>query len=112
MGSLKQKDIVVVSLNPIIGHEQAGVRPAVIVSGDAFHVSGVCLICPLTQKIKNFFGNPVLGLDKENGLNSDSEILVGQIRAVDQQRIVKKIGQISDSQLKEIFKGLDYLLER
>ncbi|MBU4480267.1 type II toxin-antitoxin system PemK/MazF family toxin, partial [Patescibacteria group bacterium] len=90
-----QKDIVLVSLDPTIGHEQKGTRPAVIVSADSFHSSGMCLMCPLTQKLKNFFGDVILETNKTNKLNKKSEILTGQIRAIDQNRIVKKIGEIS-----------------
>ena len=105
----EQRDIVLVSLDPVIGHEQKGVRPAVIVSAYGFHSSGMCLMCPLTQKIKNFYGDIVVEPNKENNLGKRSEILVGQIRAVDHQRIVKKIGVISNKELKLILSGLNVL---
>jgi len=36
MGKIKQKDIILVKFNPIVGHEQSGTRPAVVISGNSF----------------------------------------------------------------------------
>ena len=106
---IKQKDIILVSLSPTVGHEQCGTRPAVVVSAEAYHVSGMCLMCPLTQKLKKFFGDVILKPNQENKLDKESEILVGQIRAVDQKRIIKNIGKISDNELERCLIGLNAL---
>ncbi len=105
----EQKDIVLISLDPTIGHEQKGTRPAIIISAEGFHNSGMCLMCPLTQKLKNFWGDAILTPNKTNGLNKESEILTGQIRAIDQRRIIKKIGEITDRELSQTITGLNNL---
>lgn len=105
----EQKDIVLVSLDPTIGHEQKGIRPAVIISAQGFHNSGMCLMCPLTQKIKDFFGDVILKPNKNNGLEKNSEILIGQIRSVDQKRIIRTIGKISQKELQNILLGINML---
>jgi len=112
MGKVAQRDVVYVALDPTEGHEQAGKRPAVVVSGNAFHISGMCLVCPLTQNIKNFYGDVMLERTTQNGLKKRSEILVGQIRAIDQRRVVATFGSITSKELHDVFAGFDVLCER
>ena len=109
---ISQRDIVSISLNPTKGREQRGTRPAVIISGNAFHISGLCLACPLTTKIRKFEGNVILTPNKTNNLKSQSEILIGQTRSLTQERIGRKIGSISTSQLESVFEGIDLILNR
>ena len=112
MGKIKQRDIVLVEFDPIVGHEQSGTRPAVVISGNSFHVSGIVFVCPITTKIKIFFGNIILIPDKINFLKEKSEILIGHIRSIDQKRCIKRIGRITQYQLNDILKNFDYLVER
>ena len=54
---LKQRDIFLVNLSPTVGHEQSGLRPAVIISGNAYHNFGIVMVSPLTTQIKNINNN-------------------------------------------------------
>lgn len=48
-------DIVLINLNPQAGHEQAGKRPALVVSPAAYNLkSGLALLCPVTSRIKGY----------------------------------------------------------
>lgn len=107
-----QRDIVNISLSPTRGREQRGVRPAVVISGNAFHASGLCVVCPLTTAIHSFEGDVILKPDPINNLKSISEVLVGHVRSVSFERINKKIGVIQENQLAAIFKGVDLVLDR
>ena len=107
-----QRDIVLISLDPIKGREQRGKRPAVVVSGNAYHVSDICVVCPLTSKIHNFVGDVVLKPNPINKLTAVSEVLVGHVRSVSQERITKKIGVIQAVELENIFKGIDLIFDR
>lgn len=109
---IDQRDIVVVDFNPVRGHEQNGKRPAVVISGASFHVSGGAIVCPVTTKIKNYGGDVVLKPNSNNKLDATSEILVGQVRTISIERISKKIGVISTSELQCVFEGLDLLFDR
>ena len=109
---VSQKDIVNISLNPTRGREQRGVRPAVVMSGDAFHVSGLCVICPLTTKLHKFEGDVILKPDPINTLKAESEVLVGHVRSVSLDRIIGKIGVIQAPQLESIFQGIDLVFDR
>ena len=107
-----QKSVVILDLDPTKGREQKGVRPAVVISGDAFHVSGTAIICPVTTVIKKYAGDIILKPNRINGLDELSEVLIGQVRVVSVERIARKIGKITDAELTLIFAGLDLLCGR
>jgi len=90
-----QREVWLVRLDPIRGHEQAGTRPAVIVSRDELNQSGwsLCLGVPLSTRDR---GSPlhVEILPPESGLRSPSYALVDRIRALDRSRLVKRLGAI------------------
>src|SRR3990167_2001496 len=103
-----QKDIYLVDLDPIKGREQRGERPAVIISGNTMNKNlGVFIICPISSKIKNYAGCVKVSKNKTNKLSEDSEIITFQIRAIAKERMIKKIGEITSEQLKEILYSLN-----
>lgn len=103
-----QKDIYWANLNPTKGKEQKGERPVVIISGNTMNTNfGVSIICPISSKIKNYAGCVKLEKNKINKLNEDSEIITFQIRTIAKERMIKKIGEITNEQLKEIFDALN-----
>ena len=102
-----QKEIYWANLNPTKGKEQKGKRPVVIISGNAMNKNfGVFIICPISSKIKNYAGCVKLEKNKINKLSENSEIITFQIRTIAKERMIKKIGEITDAQLKEIFYSL------
>jgi len=103
-----QKDIYFVDLDPIKGKEQNGRRPVVIVSGNTMNKNlGVFIVCPISSKVKNYAGCVNVPKNKINKLNEDSEIITFQIRAIAKERMIKKIGEITNEQLKEIINSLN-----
>ena len=103
-----QKDIYLADLNPIKGREQKGKRPVVIISGNAMNKNfGVFIICPISSKVKNYAGCVKLEKDRINHLSENSEIITFQIRTIAKERMIKKIGEITDAQLKEVFYSLN-----
>lgn len=107
-----QGELWYVDLNPVKGSEQAGFRPVVILSGNLANKYLQTLICcPLTSKIKNYKGNIVLKPNKINGLTEDSEILTHQIRSISKERIVKKIGNVSNVEIEELKMCLNEILK-
>jgi mRNA interferase MazF len=108
---MKQAEIWYADLNPIKGSEQAGYRPVVIISGNLVNkYLNIAIVCPLTSKVKNYKGNLVLEPTKQNGLETDSEVLVFHIRSISQDRLVKKIGEISQNELVQVKAGLNDIL--
>ena len=109
---MKQREIWYADLNPAKGREQADYRPVVIVSGNVLNkYLDIVIACPLTTKIKRYKGNLVLQPSKQNGLAQPSEILVFHIRSLSKNRLVKKLGTITQNQLNEIKQGLDDILK-
>lgn len=104
---MKQGEIWYADLNPVRGNEQRGVRPVVVVSGNAMNDhSGICIVCPLTSKVKNFAGCVVVQPDEDNQLRQASEILTFQIRTIAKQRLANRIGAITPVQLQAVKNGL------
>lgn len=108
---MRQCEIWYANLNPGKGSEQLGFRPIVIVSGNLLNeYLQIVITCPLTTKIKNYKGNVILEPDEINGLTEKSEIMTFHIRSVSKDRLVKKIGRITEKQLNELKIGLDDIL--
>ncbi|MDI1324128.1 MAG: type II toxin-antitoxin system PemK/MazF family toxin [Algoriphagus sp.] len=104
---MRQGEIWMSDLNPSIGSEQAGRRPVVILSGNLMNrFLQVVITAPLTSKIKNYQGNPILHPNQINGLKIQSEILVFHIRSISKDRLIEKIGEIQKSELKQALETL------
>ena len=109
---MKKKEIWNVFFDPVIGSEQAGNRPAVIVSGNNLNNNlDVIWVCPLSSSIHEFEGNPILKPNSENGLKNESEIMVFQIRSISKKRLKKKIGSISTKEMNQISVTINDILE-
>lgn len=92
--------------------EQSGVRPVVIVSGNLLNkYLNIVICCPLTTKIKNYKGNVVLQPNAKNKLKLASEILTFHIRSISKERLIKKTGEISSSEIATIKHTLNDILE-
>ena len=108
---MKQREIWLADLNPVKGSEQKGIRPVVVISGNAMNDNlGICIVCPLSSKIKNYAGCLVLNKDASNGLDHDSEIITFQVRTISKERLISKIGEITKQQLEVNKKGLQEVL--
>ena len=85
-----------VRLDPVAGHEQAGTRPAVVISREAFNASGwgLCVCVPLTTRDR---GSPlhVAIIPPEGGVRVTSYALVDQVRAVDRSRLIERWGAVN-----------------
>ena len=108
---MKQREIWYANLNPVKGGEQKGFRPVVIISGNVVNeYLKIVIACPLTTQIKNYKGNIILEPDEINGLSAKSEILIFHVRSISKERLIKKIGQISENQLEKLKDGLNDIL--
>lgn len=108
---MRQREIWYADLNPTKGSEQSGFRPVVVISGNMLNTHlKVVIVCPLSSKIKNYKGNVVLNPNDKNGLTSPSEIIIFHLRSISKDRLVRKIGEISESELSYLKEGLDDIL--
>jgi len=98
---MRQGEIWYADLNPTKGSEQAGFRPVVILSGNLLnkHLK-VVITVPLTTKIKNYQGNPILKPNHTNNLKQTSEMMVFHIRSISKERLIEKMGSITNGELQ------------
>ena len=94
-------DIWFVDLTDARGHEQAGLRPAVVL---AVAYGGLTIVVPLTTTPAALSFPHTYGIEKssQNGLTSDSAALIFQIVALSEDRFVKKIGRCSVEDMESI----------
>jgi mRNA interferase MazF len=107
---IKQFDIWLANLNPPKGTEVGKVRPVVVVQTDYLnetHPSTV--VCPITSNIKVELKLLRVHLKKE--LDKPSDILVEQIRTIDNKRFLQKIGQLSKEQRTTLKANLRIVLD-
>ncbi|MBI1287359.1 MAG: type II toxin-antitoxin system PemK/MazF family toxin [Flavobacteriales bacterium] len=108
---MKQREIWQANLNPTKGSEQAGFRPVVIISGNLMNeYLNVVIACPLTSKLKNYKGHVILHPSDQNGLSEPSEILNFHVRSISKDRLMKRLGTISEKELELTKKGLNEIM--
>lgn len=92
-----------VDLNPVRGHEQAGKRPALVVSVDLFNrgPAGLVVILPITTKDKGIPFHVVIS-PSEGGLTEKSYIKCEDIRSVSKERLFSLAGKVSSSTMAEV----------
>jgi mRNA interferase MazF len=101
-------DVILLSFDPTSGHEQAGFRPAVVLSPKLYNkASGLCLVCPITTKTKGYpFEVALEGARKTSGV-----ALADQVRSIDwQARKIKIVDRISPAALAAILAKAKTLL--
>ena len=112
MVTIRRGDVVLCDLNPVVGTEQAGIRPAIIVQIDrANAVSPHTIIVPFTTKIRRaLLPSHAFVPAGVGGLSQDSVALCEQIRVIDKRRIIRVIGHLDDSYPEEIARALRTIL--
>lgn len=110
---MKKWEVWLADLNPQIGTEPGKVRPVVIIQTDLLNnVHPSTIICPITTNIELKSNILRVHLDKnEGGVNKKSDILIDQLRAIDNQRFVKKLGKISDKNKQKLFENIKIILD-
>ena len=91
-------DIVWLSFDPQAGHEQAGHRPAVVLSPSSYNAkTSLMICCPMTSQIKNYpFEVRIAGA-------SPSAVLADQVKSLDwRKRSARRRGTISAAELAEV----------
>ena len=78
--------VVIVDLDPTVGHEQQGLRRALVVSYEPFHRSGLVTICPITTRAAKYPGEVPIRAGHA-GQTKDGLILAHQVRTIDVRRV-------------------------
>ena len=101
---VKRGDIFYADLSPVVGSEQGGVRPVIIIQNDIGNkYSPTIIIAAITSQInKAKLPTHVEISSEEYGLNKDSVVLLEQIRTLDKKRLKEKIGHMTDGDMKKV----------
>ena len=110
MARILRGEIRWANLNPVRGHEQAGLRPVLVLSHDVFNErSGTVIAVAMTSQEPRA-GFPLTLESHAAGLNKRSWIKVSQIRTLSVDRLGKRLARASDEELARVLDGLDEIL--
>jgi mRNA interferase MazF len=110
---VRQFEIWIADLNPRMGTEAGKVRPVIVIQTDLLnkeHPSTI--VCPITTKIKPEAEILRVHLKKsEFGLKEDCDIMIDQVRAIDNNRLLEKIGEVDRNIAGKVKENLRILLD-
>lgn len=105
LAEIKRGQIYMADLNPVIGSEQGGIRPVVIIQNDrGNHFGPTVIVAAITGQVKKEL--PTHTKIKTTGLPKESTALLEQIRTVDKTRLLEKIGEVSVDEMNRITEAL------
>lgn len=110
--NLERGTIVLVELDPTVGHEQRGVRPCVAVSDPAVNVDQrfpLIAVVPITGTPGEGALYPELAPGR-SGLTKTSYALIDHLRSIDKRRIRRVFGRVAEIELAEVDQGLELFL--
>ena len=97
-------DIYYADLSPVVGSEQGGVRPVLVVQNDVGNkYSPTVIIAAITSKLSKAKLPTHIELNKESyNLPKDSVVLLEQIRTLDKRRLQEKLGTIDNLTMRKV----------
>ena len=109
---IKRGDLYYADLSPVVGSEQGGVRPVLIIQNDIGNkYSPTVIVAAITSQInKAKLPTHIEISANEYGLNRDSVILLEQIRTIDKKRIREKIGYLDKNVMLKVDNSLQISL--
>ncbi len=104
---IKRGDMFFADLSPVVGSEQSGVRPVLVVQNDMGNkYSPTVIALAITSKVKTKLPTHIVIEGKKYGLPKNSIILAEQIRTLDKSRLKEKIGTLDDKIMEKVKKAL------
>jgi mRNA interferase MazF len=104
-------EVWVGDLDPVVGHEQAGRRPVLVVSDDSFNRTraGWVVVLPITSTLRQVATRVRLN-PPEGGLRRVSEVLCDSVRSVSKERLGARLGLVTASSMAAVEDRLRLLL--
>ncbi|GAA0115116.1 MULTISPECIES: type II toxin-antitoxin system PemK/MazF family toxin [Clostridium] len=101
---VKRGDIFYADLSPVVGSEQGGVRPVIIIQNDIGNrYSPTVIVAAITSQINKAKLPTHVEISSEDyGLNKDSVVLLEQIRTLDKRRLKEKIGHMTKEDMEKV----------
>jgi mRNA interferase MazF len=109
---LRRGEVVLVNFDPTVGSEIKKTRPALILQNDiANRHSPVTIVAAISSQIDTtVYPTEVLVLPPEGGMGKPSLVLLNQIRTIDKQRVIKKLGKLKPIAMAKIDAALQISL--
>ncbi len=109
---VKRGDIYYADLSPVIGSEQGGVRPVLVVQNDVGNrYSPTVIAAAITSQINKAKLPTHIEIDAQDyGLSRDSVVLLEQVRTIDKKRLKEKIGHLDESMMDRVNEALEISL--
>ncbi|ADG04992.1 type II toxin-antitoxin system PemK/MazF family toxin [Kyrpidia spormannii] len=106
--NIKRGDIFFANLSPVVGSEQGGFRPVLVIQNDIGNrFSPTVIVAAITAQIQKAKLPTHVEIDaKTYGLDRDSVILLEQIRTIDKQRLTDKITHLDDEMMSKVNESL------
>lgn len=101
---VKRGDVFYADLSPVVGSEQGGVRPVLVIQNDIGNkYSPTIIVAAITSQInKAKLPTHVEISAPEYGLPKDSVVLLEQVRTIDKKRLREKIGRFNDEMMEKV----------
>ncbi|MBM6616044.1 type II toxin-antitoxin system PemK/MazF family toxin [Desemzia sp. RIT804] len=109
---VKRGDIYYADLSPVVGSEQGGMRPVLVVQNNVGnHYSPTVIVAAITAKIqKGKMPTHVEISAEKHGIERDSVVLLEQIRTIDKQRLREKVTHLDYATMKKINEAIEVSL--
>lgn len=106
--SVKRGDVYYADLSPVVGSEQGGIRPVLVIQNDVGNkYSPTVIVAAITSQIQKAKLPTHVEVEAEKyGLEKDSVILLEQIRTIDKQRLNEKVAHIGEEKMLKINEAL------
>jgi mRNA interferase MazF len=112
--SPRRGEVWLVNFDPTIGTEIRKIRPAVVISSNNIGILPIKLVAPITDWKDWYVGNLwhiKLNPNADNGLSKDSSVDTLQLRGVDTQRFIRKLGSLSPDEMNSIVIAIVTVIE-
>ncbi len=110
MARILRGDIYWIEFDPTVGHEQAGLRPGLILSADVFNERSKTVIAVAVTSQQPSVGFPLAVALTGTRLPKQSWVKVGQIRTLSTQRLKGKLGRASAEDIQAVIDGLNEII--
>ena len=110
---IKRGDIYYADLRPVVGSEQGGIRPVLIIQNNVGNRHSPTVICAaITSKMNKAKLPTHIEIDAVRyGIEKDSVILLEQLRTIDKRRLKDKVCQLDEAMLDKVNHALEISLE-
>lgn len=110
---IKQYEIWLADLNPRFGTEAGKTRPVLVIQSNILNkVHPSCIVCPITTNVKKGVNILRVNLSKGTaGVKKESAIMIDQVRAIDNRRLITRIGTLPHSFIGKVKENLKVILE-